>query len=297
MGKSTPTKIDANANIMQVKPTRKLSIQQETMITLSPKRTLSSAQAITPSNPDNLPHLPLPKLEDTMDKYLKSVQPLLSTEKFAKTTKIVEDFKRGIGAQLHDLLEYKASKSENWIADWWLTVGYLSWRSPVVIWSNPGLYLPTRFFENDFQWCRFTARCIWATLRYKQMIDHNEIPTEKAGKYPLDMGQYKKIFGTCRIPAPEIDRIEYNPKSRHIVVAFKNGVRINFHLFFTSLEISLFGIILKNNYFLSVYSLSFSTTKCPFMKSRPISSYRKINWPNNFYLFWKTVDTMNRLAF
>ncbi|XP_055298484.1 carnitine O-acetyltransferase-like isoform X3 [Sitodiplosis mosellana] len=223
MGKSTPTKIDANANIMQVKPMRRLSIQQETMITLSPKRTLSSAQAITSSNPDNLPHLPLPKLEDTMQKYLKSVQPLLSSEKFLKTAELVEDFKRGIGAQLHDLLEYKASKSQNWLADWWLTIAYLSWRSPVVIWSNPGLYLPTRFFENDFQWCRFTARCIWATLRYKQMIDYNEIPTEKAGKYPLDMSQYKKIFGTCRIPAPEVDHIEYNPKSKHIVVAFKNG--------------------------------------------------------------------------
>lgn len=228
MGKSTPANIDTNANIMQVrKPTRKLSIQQETMLTLSPRRELSSASAITPTNPDNLPHLPLPKLEDTMDKYLKSVQPLLPPEKFKKTKSIVEDFKRGIGAQLHDLLEFKAKRTENWLSDWWLTAAYLSFRSPVVIWSNPGLYLPTRFFENDFQWCRFTARCVWATLRYKQMIDHNEIPTERAGKYPLDMSQYKKIFGTCRIPAHEVDRIEFNPKSRYIVVAFKNGVSFN----------------------------------------------------------------------
>lgn len=221
-------KIDPSAIAMPMRPTRKMSIQQETMITLAPKRALSSATAITPSNPDNLPHLPLPKLEDTCAKYLKSVKPLLSPEKFQKTSQIVEDFKRGIGAQLHDLLEYKASRSENWLAEWWLTVGYLSWRSPVVIWSNPGLYLPTRFFENDFQWCRFASRCIWATLRYKQMIDHNEIPTEKAGKYPLDMGQYKKIFGTCRIPAREMDQIEYNPKSRYIVVAYKNGVGFDF---------------------------------------------------------------------
>lgn len=213
---------------MQVQPRRKMSIQQETMYTLAPKRTLSSASAITPTNPDNLPHLPLPKLDDTMDKYLKSVKPLLSSEKFMKTSALVEDFKRGIGAQLHDLLEYKAQQSENWLSEWWLTAAYLSFRSPVVIWSNPGLYLPTRFFENDFQWCRFTSRCIWATLRYKQMIDHNEIATEKAGKYALDMSQYKKIFGTCRIPAPQVDQIEYNPRSRHIVVIFKNGVRIAF---------------------------------------------------------------------
>lgn len=226
MGKSTPTKFDTNANVIPVNPRRKLSIQQETVITLAPKRALSSASNISPSNPDNLPHLPLPKLEDTLKKYLRSVEPLISSnpEKWQKTLQIVENFQRGIGAQLQDLLQYKATRTENWLSDWWLQVAYLSYRLPVVIHSNPGLYLPTRFFENDFQWCRFTGRCIWATLRYKQMIDNNEIATEKAGKYSLDMSQYKKIFGTCRIPAPEIDSIEYNPQSRHIVVLFKNGV-------------------------------------------------------------------------
>lgn len=231
MGKSTPPSFDTNTNAIVVKPQRKLSIQQETVITLAPKRSLASS-AISPTNPDNLPHLPLPRLEDTLQKYLKSVQPLLSVDKFKKTSAIVKDFERGIGAQLHDLLQYKAGRSENWLADWWLTVAYLSYRAPVVIHSNPGLYLPTRFFENEFQWCRFTARCIWASLRYKQMIDHNEIPTERAGKYPLDMAQYKKIFGTCRIPAREVDEIEYNPKSRHIAVAYKNGVSwIEFYFF------------------------------------------------------------------
>lgn len=223
MGKSTPTTFDTNANVIGFKPQRKLSIQQETVINLAPKRSFTSS-ATSPTNPDNLPHFPLPRLEDTLQKYLKSVQPLLSADKFKKTSAIVEDFQRGIGAQLHDLLQFKAERSENWLADWWLTVAYLSYRAPVVIHSNPGLYLPTRFFENDFQWCRFAARCIWASLRYKQMIEQNEIPIERAGKYQLDMAQYKKIFGTCRIPAREIDEIEYNPKSRHIAVAYKNGV-------------------------------------------------------------------------
>lgn len=222
MGKSTPTKFDTNADAIMVSPRRKMSIQQETVITLAPKRSLSTTVSTT--NPENLPHLPLPKLEDTMRKYLKSVEPLLPPEKFQKTVSLVDDFQRGIGAQLHDLLQYKAERSENWLSDWWLTNAYLAYRSPVVIHSNPGLYLPTRFFENDFQWCRFTSRCIWSTLRYKQMIDNNEIAPEKAGKYSLDMSQYNKIFGTCRIPAPGVDRIEYHPQSRHIVVMYKNGV-------------------------------------------------------------------------
>lgn len=218
------TKVDPNNNHLPTLPVRRQSIQQQTVITLAPKRTLASAPSITSSNPENLPNLPLPKLDDTLQKYLKSVQPLLPPEKFRKTVSIVEDFAKGTGAQLHNLLQAKASKTDNWLADWWTNVAYLSYRSPVVINSNPGLYFPTRFFENDFQWCRYTARIIWASLRYKQMIDYNEIATEKAGKFSLDMSQYKKIYGTCRIPARDVDKIDYNPQSRYIVVVHKNSV-------------------------------------------------------------------------
>lgn len=201
-------------------------IQPQT-ITLAPRRSLTTVSILPSStNPENLPHLPLPKLEDTVDKYLRSVQPLLSQEKFEKTRRIVEDFVKGKGLHLHNLLQKKAEKNENWLSDWWLKYAYLSYRSPVVIYSNPGLYLPTKFFENDFQWCRYAARITWASLRYKQMIDYNEIPTEKAGKFALDMSQYKKIFGTCRIPAREVDKLSFNPKSRHIVVAYRNGVSL-----------------------------------------------------------------------
>lgn len=203
-------------------PVRRKSIQQDTVLTLAPRRSLASIHT-SPTNPDNLPHFPLPKLDDTLNKYLRSVQPLLTSEKFQQSKKIVDEFARGQGIQLQRLLKEKADKSENWLADWWTTIAYLSFRSPVVIYSNPGLYFPTRFFENDFQWCRYASRVIWASLRYKQMIDYNEIPMETAGKYPLDMAQYQKIFGTCRIPARNVDQLQFNPQSRHIVVAHRNG--------------------------------------------------------------------------
>lgn len=224
IGKGKPAKCEPSSPTQVVtQPQRRKSIQQETLYTLQPKRSLASAPSITNSNSENLPHLPLPKLEDTLSKYLKSVQPLLPSDKFQKTANLVEAFAKGSGIQLQNLLKAKAEKSENWLADWWTKVAYLSYRSPVVIHSNPGLYFPTRFFENDFQWCRYAARVTWASLRYKQMIDYNEIPTENVGKFPLDMAQYKKIYGTCRVPARDVDEIVFHPKSRHIVVAYKNA--------------------------------------------------------------------------
>lgn len=205
---------------------------------------LSSAPNQT--NPQKLPHYPLPQLEDTLQKFLKSVKPLLNNEKYHQTENLIEKFGKGIGAKLHTLLKKKAEQSENWLADWWTTVAYLSWRVPVVINCSPGLYFPTRFFENEFQWCHYASQIIWASLRYKQMVDNNEISLEKAGKFPLDMAQYKKIFGTSRVPAPGVDKISFNPQSRHIVVAYRNGVS-SFIDYFSFSEIYIFCSILFNS--------------------------------------------------
>lgn len=40
----------------------------------------------------------------------------------------------------------------------------------------------------------------------------------------LDMEQYKKIFGTCRIPHFKKDEIMYNKNSKHIIVIHNNNV-------------------------------------------------------------------------
>lgn len=60
-------------------------------------------------------------------------------------------------------------------------------------------------------------------MNFKKLIDDNKIPVEKLGKSELDMQQYRKCFGTCRIPDHPGDSIEYHPKSQHIVVIVKNN--------------------------------------------------------------------------
>lgn len=57
-----------------------------------------------------------------------------------------------------------------------------------------------------------------AALRYKNLIDTNLIPVEKLGKNEMDMQQYKKAFGTCRIPGLPQDSMEFHPESKHIAV-------------------------------------------------------------------------------
>lgn len=48
----------------------------------------------------NLPKLPVPKLSDTLSKYLKTVQPFLNNEEFATTSSLVKEFQHGVGQKL-----------------------------------------------------------------------------------------------------------------------------------------------------------------------------------------------------
>lgn len=223
---------------------QKSSILRQLFVTSQqPTRNLTST-VVSTTNPDQLPHLPVPKLEDTLQKYLRSVQPLLTTDSFEKTKNLVNEFcqKNGIGVKLHALLHQKAATTENWLADWWIKVAYLGFRESVVVNSNPGLYFPTQTFNTTEQWLRYATNIAWASLKYKEMVDLKQLPTDRAGKALLDMGQYGKIFGTCRIPAPAIDKIEYNSNSRHIVVVYRNAVsHTNLHIY-SSFLLTIFFI-------------------------------------------------------
>lgn len=49
------------------------------------------------------------------------------------------------------------------------------------------------------------------------------------GKNPLDMIQYKKVFGTCRVPHAKRDKLSFN-NSKHVTVIHNNHVRLMIYL-------------------------------------------------------------------
>ena len=64
---------------------------------------------------NNLPSLPVPDLDQTLKKYLDSVQPFLTELEFLQTSQKVENFRNGIGKQLHFRLVEKAKNERNWV--------------------------------------------------------------------------------------------------------------------------------------------------------------------------------------
>lgn len=95
----------------------------------------------------------------------------------------------------------------------------------MIQWSSPGLIFPEQKFKNESERLTYAVKVVSASLNYKAAVDNKQIPTEKVGKAELDMQQYHKIFGTCRIPGMEKDSLIYNPQSDYIVVMHKGNVR------------------------------------------------------------------------
>ena len=75
---------------------------------------------------DELPSLPVPSLEDTLEKYLKSCQPLSTPEEMEHTRALCDDFLKGKGPTLQSMLEEKANEERNWLEEWWETYAYLT---------------------------------------------------------------------------------------------------------------------------------------------------------------------------
>ncbi|XP_059483056.1 carnitine O-acetyltransferase-like isoform X2 [Neocloeon triangulifer] len=176
-------------------------------------------------NSPQLPRLPVPPLKTTLERYLRSVKPFVDEKEFKVTQALAEKFSGGVGEKLQKLLEDRAKKTENWLADWWLNSAYLEFRAPVVVFSNPGLVFPRRQISSRDEQVAHASQVISAALDFKVRLDTNQIAQEKMGPHLLDMSQYFKVLGTCRIPALKRDKLrlpDQNAPSTHIVVMHNN---------------------------------------------------------------------------
>ncbi|KAM7393348.1 hypothetical protein PAMA_008146 [Pampus argenteus] len=171
-----------------------------------------------------LPNLPVPPLQQTCERYLAALEPIVEVDELIHTKEMVDEFQKpgGVGERLQRGLERKAGNTENWLSQWWVEVAYLDYRLPVVVHSSPGLVLPRMNFHNKQGQIRFAAKLIAGVLDFKTMIDNETLPVEYMGDKPLCMNQYYEVLSSCRIPGPKRDAVVNHAKSsrppKHITV-------------------------------------------------------------------------------
>lgn len=119
----------------------------------------------------NLPRLPVPPLQETLAKYLKTVKPLVSEQEYQRTETAVRQFvSSGEGAKLQKRLEAKAADPAvlNWLDDWWLDAAYMGYRDPVVVYvSYFYLYKDDRLRKDQ---AKRAAAMTTAALEFKKQI-------------------------------------------------------------------------------------------------------------------------------
>ncbi|KAI1003355.1 Carnitine [Podosphaera aphanis] len=184
---------------------------------------------------DSLPKLPVPSLEETTSRYLKSVHPLLSKSEYETTTRAVQEFVKpgGIGRKLQERLVARREDPQikNWVYRWWNDTAYLLYRDPVVPYvSYFYSHRDDRFRRNP---SKRAAAISTAVLEFKKQVDEGTLEPEYMKKLPMSMESYQWMFNACRIPKkPSDEPVKYPYKeNKHILVIRKNQLFKVFHEF------------------------------------------------------------------
>lgn len=175
---------------------------------------------------DSLPRLPVPTLEETAKRYLKSVHPLLSNSEFENTEKAVKDFIQpgSIGQELQRRLQARRddSRHRNWIYEWWNDTAYLSYRDPIVPYVS--YFYSHRDDRRRRNPAQRAAAITSAVLEFKTQVDNRSLEPEYMRRLPISMESYQWMFNTCRVPGKKVDYpIKYSHKDhKYIIVIRKN---------------------------------------------------------------------------
>ncbi|KAI9763334.1 MAG: Carnitine O-acetyltransferase mitochondrial [Geoglossum simile] len=175
---------------------------------------------------DSLPKLPVPTLQETAARYLKSVHPLLNKTEFENTQKAVAEFIRpgGDGEALQKRLVARREdpKIKNWVIQWWNDAAYLTYRDPVVPYVS--YFYSHRDDRRRRNPAKRAAALTTAALEFKKQVDEGTLEPEYMKGLPLCMDSYQWMFNASRIPARPADYpVKYAPaENKHLVVIRKN---------------------------------------------------------------------------
>lgn len=176
---------------------------------------------------ESLPQLPVPTLEETAKRYLKSVHCLLSDAEYQKTKKAVEDFiaPNSIGQKLQDRLVARREdpQTKNWIYEWWNHAAYLGYRDPVVPYVS--YFYSHRDDRKRRDPAKRAAAISTAVLDFKKQVDAGTLEPEYMKKLPIAMSSYEWMFNACRVPVKPADKPAKYPYQEHpyILVIRKNS--------------------------------------------------------------------------
>ncbi|CAM9272087.1 unnamed protein product [Chrysoparadoxa australica] len=169
----------------------------------------------------DLPSLPLPPLDETLDNLIASVTPLCSAADLHDFTEVVQGFKERPGPALQQGLETRRAELRNWLADWWLEHAYLRTREPNAFNVNwYGGCEPLSPCGEDMDQAEAAAYATYGMLNFYDLLASESLPPDKARGQPVCMEQYRPMFNSTVVPHAVCDELRHYPvgSNGHIVV-------------------------------------------------------------------------------
>uniref|UniRef100_A0A8C2Q343 Carnitine O-palmitoyltransferase 1, muscle isoform n=1 Tax=Cyprinus carpio TaxID=7962 RepID=A0A8C2Q343_CYPCA len=170
-----------------------------TKVWLSLVKLLSGRRPLLYSFQASLPHLPVPSIDDTINRYLESVRPLLDDEQYKQMESVANDFKKDPAPKLQKHLKLKSWWATNYVSDWWEEYIYLRGRDPIMVNSN--------FYTMSVRQLVFNLSALDMTMKLIAL-----------GIVPMCSFQYERMFNTTRIPGIETDFVQHLKDRKHLVV-------------------------------------------------------------------------------
>nr|GAT52991.1 predicted protein [Mycena chlorophos] len=168
---------------------------------------------------DALPKLPIPSLQDTCRRYLTALKALQNEHEHEMTQAAVADFLKpgGEGEKIQEVLVKWAETRDSYIEEFWYE-SYLSHTDPVVLALNPFFVLENDPTPDRGSQLPRAAALIVSSLGFIHDLRAGLLEPDNVRGVPLDMDQYRRLFGTARIPTERGCKMHVNPDSRHVVV-------------------------------------------------------------------------------
>lgn len=175
---------------------------------------------------NSLPRLPVPSLEETAKRYLKSVHPLLRSDEYSRTEGAVKKFlePNSFARTLQKRLVARRDdpKHKNWIIDWWNDAAYLGCRDPLVPYIS--YFYSFRDDRGRRNPAKRAAAITTAALEFRRQVEEGTLEPEYMRNQPMAMSSYQYMFNCSRVAAEPTDYpIKFNWKeNQHVVVVRKN---------------------------------------------------------------------------
>ncbi|KAA1249472.1 choline/carnitine O-acyltransferase [Mycobacterium simiae] len=166
-----------------------------------------------------LPRLPLPTIDETLQTFIASVDPLLDDAGRAEVRCAADTFRgSAVAARLQGRLEERRARLENWVTDYWERYAYLIDRRSLLYSTGYAVDAATLARPGVSQLQR-AAMLLVALLDFRRRLAAGHVrPQRVRGIVPLCMKQLRSCFATVRLPGIDADTIERYDDQRCIVV-------------------------------------------------------------------------------